>query len=616
MPQTMNMPTAEEMDQAETDTTVETHDEAGQEVGEVATAQGDWDENGAFIGKCELVEVPFRKTVKSKATIRVVQDGDAWRTGLHWQTLLKVEGLQNIGLDLCRRRVGFPTKREAVFRALTELASMLKPVDERMKEDVLKFRGAEFWIETDDAGNTVADQSEAAGAEHESPDARHPDEPRANEHGVLDTDVETVSVPMPKAWKASATVTLAEDSFGWWYAGYSYENGKSDGDTAGSGPPKLGDAAFRSKKAALLHALDAHVITFQGVHEKAADKIDAFRQEVAANWAEEITALDPDAGEKIDEPAPTKKTKKQLTEAEQQAKAEREFRKQFIEVAEELADAVLERRRAEEIYKTAKAREKMCGEMLETIADRGPERYPLIEAAEAKAVEKPASESAPAAASDDAWKSRPLSELNLPAGLFDKLIGEGLDTIGRLEQRRADIATGREKWPKGVGTAAITKIEDAVLAWLKVNQHDNATVPEPIEQDAAESAAAESKATPVAHPSTTSSTTPSGIAANDPEATGTTPAAGKGKPDPGDIGDVAGRLMELIANEAMGEFTNPIYQDGRRAHAEGWVISDCTWTPGPNQDQWLLGYNDAEDEAAADENGDLDSGTEDDIDDI
>ena len=39
-----------------------------------------------------------------------------------------------------------------------------------------------------------------------------------------------------------------------------------------------------------------------------------------------------------------------------------------------------------------------------------------------------------------------------------------------VEDLRAEIAMGRESWPKGIGVAKITIIEDRVLDWLKDNQ--------------------------------------------------------------------------------------------------------------------------------------------------
>ena len=74
------------------------------------------------------------------------------------------------------------------------------------------------------------------------------------------------------------------------------------------------------------------------------------------------------------------------------------------------------------------------------------------------------------ATSNDAWRIVPIAELGLPKGLAEKLEEARAATIGQLEDLRAEIYQGKAKWPKGVGYAKITKIEDAVLDWLQKNR--------------------------------------------------------------------------------------------------------------------------------------------------
>lgn len=66
----------------------------------------------------------------------------------------------------------------------------------------------------------------------------------------------------------------------------------------------------------------------------------------------------------------------------------------------------------------------------------------------------------------DAWRLAPLSELFLPEKLRDKLLDAGIETIGQLEDLRGQISEGKAEWPKGIGTAKVTAIEDSVLSWL------------------------------------------------------------------------------------------------------------------------------------------------------
>ena len=68
------------------------------------------------------------------------------------------------------------------------------------------------------------------------------------------------------------------------------------------------------------------------------------------------------------------------------------------------------------------------------------------------------------------WESQSIEKLGLPKGMTEKLIDAGAATIGQLENLRGRIYSGAEEWPKGVGEAAVTRIEDAVLAFLDEHQ--------------------------------------------------------------------------------------------------------------------------------------------------
>ncbi len=70
------------------------------------------------------------------------------------------------------------------------------------------------------------------------------------------------------------------------------------------------------------------------------------------------------------------------------------------------------------------------------------------------------------AADPDAWKLATIDQIGLKEALTERLIEAGLTTIGKLEAFRAEAADHRASWPKGIGTAKITLIEDAVVAWL------------------------------------------------------------------------------------------------------------------------------------------------------
>lgn len=70
----------------------------------------------------------------------------------------------------------------------------------------------------------------------------------------------------------------------------------------------------------------------------------------------------------------------------------------------------------------------------------------------------------------EAWKDTPLEDLPLPNGILDTLYGENINTIGGLIALQTQISLGKEKWPKGIGSAKVSKIEDTVISWLSSRQ--------------------------------------------------------------------------------------------------------------------------------------------------
>lgn len=66
-------------------------------------------------------------------------------------------------------------------------------------------------------------------------------------------------------------------------------------------------------------------------------------------------------------------------------------------------------------------------------------------------------------------ESESVAVLGLKEAVIEKLIEAGADTLWRLEMLRKDISEGRKEWPKGIGKAKVTAIEDAILAWCASN---------------------------------------------------------------------------------------------------------------------------------------------------
>ncbi len=73
-------------------------------------------------------------------------------------------------------------------------------------------------------------------------------------------------------------------------------------------------------------------------------------------------------------------------------------------------------------------------------------------------------------ADPDTWKSVLISKLDISEKLVEKLNEANVYDLGQLANFREQIALGREKWPKGIGEAKITAIEDAMTEWLTQNR--------------------------------------------------------------------------------------------------------------------------------------------------
>lgn len=271
-----------------------------------------------------------------------------------------------------------------------------------------------------------------------------------------------------------------------------------------------------------------------------------------------------DVGEPIDaeseviDDSPTPKPAKKTADEKALAKAEKHYLTRKREAEEGLSQAVLHRRECEAQLKAAKSDEKSAATLLESILGKGVERLPLIEAAEKVAEERaeaeeglsqaqPASDATATTTDPDAWKSVSITELGLHPSLAEKLAGDGIDTIGRLEKRREDISHGREKWPKGIGKAKITQIEDAVIGWLTENQPAAPT--EPTEEQLKQA--------------------------------------------------IVARAAELNTGdsdtlEPAGD-TDDQWDSGLDAHGRGLKVTDCPYVAGVEQDDWLKGWLSAND---------------------
>lgn len=144
------------------------------------------------------------------------------------------------------------------------------------------------------------------------------------------------------------------------------------------------------------------------------------------------------------------------------------YQEQLDDARDEFTTISLEAAECEKNLKMLKADMKAALKRLKNLIDKGP-----VAASQTTVVAKsPVSEvklndhgSPPQPPESDTWRFTPLPELNLPESLTAKIIESGYETLGELEDLRAAISTGKAEWPKGIGVAKITQIEDAVVAW-------------------------------------------------------------------------------------------------------------------------------------------------------
>lgn len=70
----------------------------------------------------------------------------------------------------------------------------------------------------------------------------------------------------------------------------------------------------------------------------------------------------------------------------------------------------------------------------------------------------------------EAWRAAPFAELGLTAKQNELFESTGVTTIGGIEDLRAQIADGKASWPKGIGPAKVTDIENRIISWLDKNR--------------------------------------------------------------------------------------------------------------------------------------------------
>ena len=153
------------------------------------------------------------------------------------------------------------------------------------------------------------------------------------------------------------------------------------------------------------------------------------------------------------------------------AKAESDFRERIERLSKNVVDAAIEWTTAKDRAKLTKKFFDGAIEILTDATDEGPCYMPLFDRASSSselATEVSTDPPPPPEPQFDAdeWRKPSINEIGLKPKLAETLLEAGIETIGMLEDLRADISQGRKKWPKGIGAAKITTIEDAVINWL------------------------------------------------------------------------------------------------------------------------------------------------------
>lgn len=264
-------------------------------------------------------------------------------------------------------------------------------------------------------------------------------------------------------------------------------------------------------------------------------------------------------------------------------------------------EAALAREALQGELKEAKDEEKAALKLVSKIKSRGPEAYrqamqplptPITEnTAGGDAGKQPGSQPSqsdtpPAASTDESWKSAKLEELNLKPALHEKLIENGIATLGDLENLRMQIADNKKDWPKGIGEAKITAIENAVVDWLSKNRGRQVVAEKPgagsdSQPPAAPAVAAEPDSSPLKYPSQKSWDSWS---------------------ESQQTKWIEARAKELeVVSSPPEEGELPAWQKGYDDFFEGDDLQNCTLPPGQDMDLWIRGWQAADAEGEKEE---------------
>lgn len=320
--------------------------------------------------------------------------------------------------------------------------------------------------------------------------------------------------------------------------------------------------------------------------------------EESEQWSDdarvELGDIELDAPPPPPSPAPARPANAQLS-------PEEHYNERHEAATEHYVTCSIARARLEAALKVAKKREKDALEDLSEIIDRGIEPTPLFDRMTSPSTHGPilpataatgqeATDVAadggnnasvePGATTDDetavvdpdAWKAVSISVLNLKPALTERLVESGMETLGKLEAFRAEAADRRASWPKGIGEAKITQIEDAVVDWLTKNRDSHL-----FGQGSGEAGS---------------------VAAGDATSAAVYPTEAEWAEMTEDAqtswlnartvqldGDNVDELVNRVA-----EGCDDFFTDGIEAFQSGDLIVNCEHSPGLECDAWILGW--------------------------
>ena len=184
---------------------------------------------------------------------------------------------------------------------------------------------------------------------------------------------------------------------------------------------------------------------------------------------------------------------------------------------------------------------------------------------------------APSEAVSDAWRDCTIAELcahGVSQSVMTRLDESGISTIGKLAQFVEDLSLGKEKrWPKGIGEAKVTMIEDALTAWLTKNRDSGTFGAIPTtEGDAGDGGAGEEGGQDLANEYPTTEAWDKMSDANKKDW-------------------MAYRVEWLEGNDDLKpRESEKAFNAGRKAWDDGLSVQACDYYPGARCDDWIRGW--------------------------